>query len=184
MRFATLISLSVSMLFPAIVSAQQASQDSTTQSKTAKQLINEAYEAAKSADTFDEYDSIVQLCDAALAKRPGDAGRKYLMQLSAWAYNRRGKELSKQAVESEDAEAANKLEARAMQDFQEAVKRDASRWQAIHNRGVSYALQGDYAKAMADFDRTIELNAKYSNAWFNRGEIHYENRSYDKAIRD
>ena len=159
-------------------------QDDEPAAKTTSELIQEVYEAAKSAESFEQYDSIVKLCDEALAQGPNEAGRKYLMTLSAWALNRRGKELSNQAAETTDADAAAKLDARAMADFQEALQRDPGKWQALHNRGVSYALLGDFDKAMADFNQTIELNPKFANAWFNRGEIHYENGDYSQAVRD
>jgi len=152
--------------------------------KTAQELIQQAYKAAGNASTFEEYDDVVELCEAALAKEPDESGRRYLMELSAWALNRRGKELSKQATEADDVATAKELEAKAMADFQEAVVRDPDKWQAIHNRGVSYALMGEYDKALDDFKRTIKLNPNYTNAYFNRGEIHYENGDYPAAIRD
>lgn len=161
-----------------------AAADEAAPAKTSKQLIKEAYEAAGGADTFDKYDQVVKLCDAALAAEPNEAGRAYLMQLSAWAYNRRGKEYSKQAGEEIEVTKIEDLEAKAMADFQESIRRDPDKWQALHNRGVSYALQGKFAEALADFNRTIELNPRYPNAWFNRGEIQYEKGDYNKAVAD
>ena len=164
--------------------AQEPAGEDDAAEKTAQQLIQEAYEAGKNADTFEQYDELVQLCDAALDKGPNDAGRAYLMTLSAWALNRRGKELSNQASTAADAETAAALEARAMADFQEALKRDPDKWQALHNRGVSYALLGEFDKALADFNRTLNLNPKYPNAWFNRGEIYYADGQYAEAVSD
>ena len=171
-------------LWCSTLAAQQIETEEDSADKTVQQLIQQAYEAGKTAETFEQYDQIVQLCEAALAKDPNDAGREYLMTLSAWALNRRGKELSNQAAEASDAETAAELDARAMADFQEALKRDPDKWQALHNRGVSYALLGEYDKALADFNRTLKLNPKYPNAWFNRGEIYYADGQYADAVSD
>ena len=172
------------VLIACVCSIEAYAQNVETEGKTTQALIQEVYKAAKEAKELEQYDHIVKLCDAALAKGPDEAGRKYLNTLSAWALNRRGKELSKQAAETEAADVAADLDARAMADFQEALKRDPGKWQALHNRGVSYALLGDFDKAMADFNRTLELNPNFANAWFNRGEIHYENGNHPEAVRD
>ena len=170
--------------FVNLITCSAVSQEPDTEEKTAQELIQEVYEAAKAAETFEQYNNIVNLCEEAMGKDPNDAGRKYLMTLSAWALNRRGKEVSNQAAEAATDEDAAELEAQAMADFQEALKRDPDKWQALHNRGVSYAMLGDFDKALADFNRTLELNPKYSNAWFNRGEIHYSGGDYPAAVRD
>ena len=71
-----------------------------------------------------------------------------------------------------------------MANFEKAVENDETRWKAIHNRGVSYALAGKYEKSITDFTRVIELRPDYPNAWFNRAEIRYELGHFEQAIPD
>mgnify|MGYP002623464048 FL=1 len=175
--------LAAGMLTTSVAFAQQPTSEAEVK-KAWAEFIKKTYDESQQAETFEQYDQIVKSCDEALPKITDQAQREYLRQLSAWAYNRRGKEYSKQAGEAADAEAAIALEAKAMADFQESVRRDGNKWQAIHNRGVSYALLGEYEKALADFDRTVEINPKFANAWFNRGEIRFEQQEFEAAAGD
>ena len=105
----------------------------------------------------------------------------------SWAHNRRGEAFAKKAAESSEEsidEAAGKLEAQALADFELAVKYDKTRWRAVHNRAVSHALAGESKKAIRDLNLAIKLNPRYPNAWFNRGEVHYVLQQFSEAIDD
>jgi tetratricopeptide (TPR) repeat protein len=113
----------------------------------------------------------------------------YLHRLSSWAHDHRGQILSEQAAGlavSGKLSEARELEQRALADFDRAVRLDATRWRAVHNRGVSYALLGrdKYAAALQDFDRTIQLEPNFFKAWFNRAEVCRELERYEQAVED
>ncbi|MBP86003.1 MAG: hypothetical protein CMJ64_04680 [Planctomycetaceae bacterium] len=153
----------------------------------AKQLITQAYQKTKSAKSVDDLGTVIDLCQQAQAYELSTANDKYVRQLQAWALNRRGETLVAQAAklsEEGDGDRAALLDVKALADFETAVKNDPTRWKAIHNRGVSYALAGKYDNAIADFSKVIELKPEYENAWFNRGEIQYEVGEFEAAISD
>ena len=113
----------------------------------------------------------------------------YLNRLASWAYDHRGQIVAEQAAgmaESEKLSESRELEQRALADFDRAVHLDATRWRAVHNRGVSYALAGKdkYPAALQDFDQTIRLEPNFFKAWFNRGEIRRELGMFDEAVED
>lgn len=155
-----------------------------TSPQTVPELVKAAYDATQSAKTLDDYNAALAVCQRILDKQPNDETRAYVMRLSGWLYNARGEAYSEQAKTTDDGEALAELDAKALSDFQESVRRDPTRWRAVHNRGVSFAMSGEYAKALADFNRTMELNPKFANAWFNRGEIYYQQGQYADAITD
>jgi tetratricopeptide (TPR) repeat protein len=111
----------------------------------------------------------------------------YARELLSWSHNRRGELLSEQAasaVGGEDPAEADTLDAQALADFEKALEFDPQNWKALHNRGVSYALQGDFDASLADFEKVTKLNADYANTWFNLGELRYERGEYGQAIKD
>lgn len=153
----------------------------------AKQLISQAYKATKSAKTIDDYTSVIDLCQQAQAFELSTANNKYVKQLQSWALNRRGEASVDQAaelVEAGESDRAAELDGKALADFEAAVEADATRWKAIHNRGVSRALTGKYEEAVEDFSQVVAMKADYVNAWFNRGEIQYELGKFEEAIGD
>jgi tetratricopeptide (TPR) repeat protein len=153
----------------------------------AKQLIAQAYQKTKSAESLDDFAAVIDLCQQAQAYDLSAANDKYVRQLQAWALNRRGQAFVDQAarlLEEGDAKRAAQFDGKALADFEAAVKHDPTRWKAFHNRGVSYALAGKYKEAIADFSTVIEQKPDYENAWFNRGEIQYELGQFEAAITD
>ena len=153
----------------------------------AKQLISQAYQKTKSATSAEDFATVIDLCQQARAFELSTANDKYVRQLAGWARNRRGQvfvDEAAQALEAGDADRAARFDAKALEDFEAAVKHDPTRWKAVHNRGVSYALAGQYEAAIADFTAVIKLKSDYENAWFNRGEIRYELGRFDAAIAD
>ena len=149
--------------------------------------VEKAYSKTKTASTIEDYTEVIQLCEQGQAQELSTEDKDYAKRLASWAFNRRGEartELAAAALKKGDEQQAAKLDAQALSDFEAAVQRDAKRWKALHNRGVSYAVAHKYEAAIADFSRVIELNKIYGNAWFNRGEIHYELSQFAEAIRD
>jgi tetratricopeptide (TPR) repeat protein len=72
----------------------------------------------------------------------------------------------------------------AQTDFEAAVAIDPDCWQAIHNRGVSRAVEGLKSEALRDFNRAIALNPDFAVAYRNRGELRSEVGLINAAIRD
>lgn len=150
-------------------------------------LLASAYQKTQTAKTVADFTAVIDLCQQAEGVNLTPAQTKYVRQLASWAYNRRGEASVDQAataLESGDKALASKLDTTALADFEKAVENDDTRWKAIHNRGVSYALAGGYEKSIADFTRVIELRPDYPNGWFNRAEIRYELGHFDQAIPD
>lgn len=136
-------------------------------------LLREAHALTKTAKSREQFERILDMCQQAQAHPLNEAMHEYGRQLSAWAYNRRG-----------EWHAAHDQPEEAIADFEDAVAMDDTRWQAVHNRAVSYAQLGRIEEAISDFDRTIELNDNYANAYFNRGELRYDLEDFAGAIED
>lgn len=139
----------------------------------AKTPYEQAYELTANAKTYEDYSNIIQTCKEGLVEESDERLTLYYRQLMSWAYNRRGETLADQNQNDD-----------ALADFEEAIKLNPERWQALHNRAYCFAVKGDFERALADYDRTIELKPDYANARFNRGEIRYEQGNYREAIDD
>lgn len=146
----------------------------TTPAKRLALQIAEAYALSKTAASIDEYSSIIETCERVLAEQTTDETVKYVKQLAAWGYNRRGEAFAQQAselIEKGQDRQANELDSLALDDFQQAITLDQTKWKAYHNRGVSFGLHGKVDEALADFDQALKLKPDHVNGWFNRGEI-------------
>jgi lipoprotein NlpI len=55
---------------------------------------------------------------------------------------------------------------------------------AFANRGMAYAIKGEYDRAIADFDEAIRLNPNIAQAFVNRGEAYRNKNEFDRAIAD
>jgi len=154
---------------------------------SADQLAVDAFRLTKTAKSLEDYEAVLAICEKALALDPTDQQREYVTQLMSWGHNRRGQEYSKQgdeaAAEGKWEDSLN-WEKKALADYETAIELDATRWRAIHNRGVSKALMGEFDAALADFDRALELKPDYANAWFNRAEVRRETGKYQEALTD
>lgn len=151
------------------------------------QQMAEAYALSKTAKTSDEYSSIIETCERVLAEQTTAETIKYAQQLAAWSYNRRGEIYVQQAAElidKGDERKANELDTLALDDFQQAITLDNTKWKAYHNRGVSLGLHGKFDDALADFDVALKLRPDHVNGWFNRGEILSQLGRFDEAIND
>jgi tetratricopeptide (TPR) repeat protein len=74
--------------------------------------------------------------------------------------------------------------ARAIADYDEAIKADPQQPAAYNNRGIAYAAAADYDRAIADYDKAIELNPTYASALNNRGLAYFNNGQKERAIAD
>ncbi len=162
-------------------------QEASPGAVDSKALIRDAYTKTKSATTLPEFTEIIELCDRAQAEALSPALDAYVKELAAWAHNRRGEVYAEQGAaltNGGNEQEAKKLDAMALTEFEMAVDLNPDYWKAIHNRGVSYALEGKFGEAIEDFTRTLELKPEYASAWFNRGELHFELGKYTEAMTD
>ena len=153
----------------------------------AENLLRDAHAKTKTAATREDFQQILDLCEQAKAAKPSKPLQKYADQLLAWTHNRLGELYAEQAAdlaERDRREQAAEHDAKAMEEFQAAVAANPDYWKALHNRGVSYALQHKFDEAIADFTRVVKLKPQYTNAWFNRGEIYFDLGRYEEAVSD
>lgn len=149
--------------------------------------IASAYALSKTAKTIDEYSSIIETCERVLAEQTTEETIKYAKQLAAWSYNRRGEAFAQQAdelIDQGEDRKANELDALALDDFQQAITLDSTKWKAYHNRGVSLGLHGKIEEALADFDQALKLKPDHVNGWFNRAEIKSQLGQFSEAVED
>jgi tetratricopeptide (TPR) repeat protein len=150
-------------------------------------ILSGAYAKTKTAETREQYEEILGLCDQAKETQLKQALLDYANELSAWTHNRLGELYAEQsAVLAQEGrqDESEPIDAQALVHFEAAVDLNPNYWKGYHNRGVSLALQGMFDRAIADFSRAIELKPKYANAWFNRGEIYFELGNYESALSD
>src|ERR1043166_6935744 len=74
--------------------------------------------------------------------------------------------------------------AKAIADYDEAIKHDPQQAAAYNNRGIAYASAAEYDKAIADYDKAIELNPTYASALNNRGLAYFNAGQQQRAIAD
>lgn len=79
----------------------------------------------------------------------------------------------------------------ALQDYNEAIKRDENLAEAYYRRGMLYAYANEFAdidrdinKALNDFTEATNKNPDYAEAYLQRGIIHNENKNWKSAIYD
>jgi tetratricopeptide (TPR) repeat protein len=72
----------------------------------------------------------------------------------------------------------------ALEDLNEAIRRDPTSAASYNNRGVARERKKEYDRAIADFDAAIRLDPKSTVAYSNRGLAREAKREYDRAIAD
>jgi tetratricopeptide (TPR) repeat protein len=152
-----------------------------------KQLLREAHAKSQEANTLEQYTEVLQLCQRAAAIALPANLVDYEKKLRSWAHNQRGEVYAEQAATLSKAgqnEAAAKVDAQGLREFETAIELNPDYWKALHNRGVSRAVGRQLDLAASDFSRVVELKPDYVNAWFNRGEIHYEQGRFAEAVAD
>ena len=78
--------------------------------------------------------------------------------------------------------------AKALKDFNHAIKLDDKDAMAYNNRGILYTKvqPPDYKNALEDYNRAIELNPEFAGAYSNRGLVYMSEASpdYNKALNE
>ena len=74
--------------------------------------------------------------------------------------------------------------ARAISDYDEAIRLNPQSALAYNNRGVAYRGQGDLARAISDYDEAIRLNPQYALAYNNRGVAYRDQGDLARAVSD
>jgi tetratricopeptide (TPR) repeat protein len=73
---------------------------------------------------------------------------------------------------------------RAIQDLDQAIKRDPTYAPAFQSRGTAYSLQGQNERAVGDFNQAIRLDPKSATSFYARGDAYEVQGQYDRAIQD
>jgi tetratricopeptide (TPR) repeat protein len=73
---------------------------------------------------------------------------------------------------------------RALQDFGEAIRADATFAKAFANRGAVYGAKQDFDRAIEDFTRVLMLEPRSAHAFADRAGMHRLHGQHDEAIRD
>jgi tetratricopeptide (TPR) repeat protein len=73
---------------------------------------------------------------------------------------------------------------RAIRDYDQAIRLDATQAETFINRGRAYGDTGQYDRAIQDFDQAIRLNPNISIGFNNRGVAYLRKGQYDRAIQD
>ncbi|ANP47550.1 hypothetical protein ATE48_17390 [Candidatus Viadribacter manganicus] len=74
--------------------------------------------------------------------------------------------------------------ARAIADYDKAIRLNPKDADAFYNRGNAHSAQGDNARAIADYDQAIGLNPQDVDAFYNRGIAHGAQGDNARAIAD
>ncbi|HID19571.1 MAG TPA: tetratricopeptide repeat protein, partial [Methanophagales archaeon] len=53
-----------------------------------------------------------------------------------------------------------------------------------NEKGIVFAMSGEYEKAIECFNKAIELDPNYARAYYNRGNAYYYLKQYERAIED
>lgn len=148
-----------------------------------KALITEAAKLSDTAQTQEELTKVIDLCTTSAHLELAPAQVEYFNNLEAWARNKRGELYSVASLETEDPAEIRKFEAAALTDYTLAVQKNPKHWQAVHNRGLSYAVLGETEKALSDFDTAYRLNPKFDTALYNKAEMLYEGGKFPAALQ-
>jgi tetratricopeptide (TPR) repeat protein len=73
---------------------------------------------------------------------------------------------------------------RAIQDLDQAIRRDPNYAQAFQSRGTAYSLRGQYERAIGDFNQAIQLDPKSAASFYGRGDTYNVQGQYERAIQD
>jgi tetratricopeptide (TPR) repeat protein len=73
---------------------------------------------------------------------------------------------------------------RAIQDLDQAIRRDPNYAPAFQSRGTAYSLKGQNDRAIRDFNQAIRLDPKSATSFYARGGVYNVQGQYDRAIQD
>jgi tetratricopeptide (TPR) repeat protein len=124
--------------------------------------------------------------DAYLKKHdPGRAIEEYKKALAL-----KPKAELKQRIERALSEAysnhglAQKDDAAAISDYDEALKLNPDNYAALNNRGAAFVRTGDYDRAIQDLDSALKLKTDSSVLFRNRGDAYRGKGDRERAIED
>jgi tetratricopeptide (TPR) repeat protein len=112
----------------------------------------------------DKYDEAIELLTRALRLSLGDLARVHLHRGIAYAYQ-------------EQYEAA-------LDDFNDALRRNPYLTDAYNERGNVMRIIGDYEQAIADYGAALHLEEDHYAAYYNRALAYEHLRHYSKAEAD
>ena len=147
--------------------------DATAGMSSTAALLSEAHQLAESARTEEDFSKIFSLCQQIPASKATKEEAGFGRQLAAWSLNRRGQLRARTGHEES-----------AMDDFNLAIRVDATCWRALHNRGVLLAQAGQFEAAFDDFHHTIELNPSFAKAYSNRAALYVLAGELEPALAD
>jgi len=170
------VGLSAAAVLPLSVIAEPppSSPAETVANRSPKELIGIASKIAATARTPRDYSEMIYYLDKATSS-PAivPEHRQYARKLKGWAHNRLGEHFAAQGKDGA-----------ALTQFETAVELNFKHWKALHNRGVSYAMNDRLDEAAEDFSATIRIHPGYANAWFNRAEVFMKQGKIDLAIEN
>jgi tetratricopeptide (TPR) repeat protein len=82
-----------------------------------------------------------------------------------------------------DASRAVKDYPRAIEYFQEALRKDRKNPEAYNKLGLAELAGGDTASARGAFERAVKLNSKYADALNNLGAVYFKEKNYNGASK-
>ncbi|MDE0556106.1 MAG: tetratricopeptide repeat protein, partial [Candidatus Poribacteria bacterium] len=71
---------------------------------------------------------------------------------------------------------------RAIDNYNEVIKRDPCFPEIYYNRGAAYGDKGEVDLAIRDFNKSLELDPDHAGTYNNQGSAHANKGEYDKAI--
>jgi tetratricopeptide (TPR) repeat protein len=72
----------------------------------------------------------------------------------------------------------------AIQDYDEAIKRNPKSADALAGRGIAYEKKGQLDRAIEDSDSAVKLDPNNAKAFANRGHAYSHKKDFDHAIED
>jgi len=74
--------------------------------------------------------------------------------------------------------------ARAIADYDQAIRLNSDSALLFYNRGRAYQHRGDYERAIQDYEQAIRLDPTSARAITSRGRVHHLKGNYEQAIKD
>ena len=121
-----------------------------------------------------------QAAQRAEEKRRAEAERAAAERRQERRRRERAEQYNKQGL----ANAAKGEYHRAIQDYDQALRRDPNSVAAYNNRGIACAVKGDYDQAIRDYDQAIQIDPSLVATYNNRGIAYKCQGGYDRAIQD
>lgn len=164
--------------------AAQSPADSIDQ---AKKWLRQAHATSLEAKSLQQYTEIIRLCEQVSSLALTEELHEYERKLRSWAHNQRGEyyhERASSSLEAGRSTVATQMDRQALREFETAIELNPDYWKALHNRGVSRAVQRQWDPAHEDFSRVVELKPDYVHGWFNRGEVRMQQQRFAEAAED